>query len=282
SILGLTTSLAVAVVGQALDRINFPFNYQVVFLGLSLGGLVSYYYSSHIELPDADPPPRAIGLSLLQRVRGYTDLVRAEPAFVSFMIKRFVFLSGSTLALPLFPLYFVREVKADDAWIGIISMAQTGVLLFGYLFWARQTRQRGSRFVLLCTTFGLTLYPLLTAFTHDVQWIVLYAGISGIFQAGLDLVFFDELLKTFPARYSATFVSFAQMLQFLSTVASPLVGTMLADQIGLGGALVVSAGLRLAGFGLFLWGKEIGAKPPVAQPVQVQQAAVQPSAGGGR
>ena len=273
SILGLTTSLAVAAVGQTLERISFPFNYQVVFLGLSLGGLVSYYYSSHITLPDADPPPRAAGISLLQRVRGYADLVRAEPAFVSFMVKRFVFLSGTTLALPLFPLYFVREVGADDGWIGIISMAQTGVLLFSYLFWARQSRRRGSRFVLLWTTFGLTLYPLLTAFTHDVRWIVVYAGVSGIFQAGLDLVFFDELLKTFPARYSATFVSLAQMLQFLSTVASPLVGTLLADQIGLSGALVVSAGLRLAGFGLFAWGKEISAKPPVRS-VQVQPATI--------
>jgi hypothetical protein len=281
AILGLTTSLAVAAVGQTLDRISFPFNYQVVFLGLSLGGLVSYYYSSHIELEDADPPTRATGLSPLQRVRSYADLVRAEPAFVSFMIKRFVFLSGTTLALPLFPLYFVREVGADDGWIGIISMAQTGVLLFGYLFWARQSRQRGSRLVLLWTTFGLTLYPLLTAMTHDVRWIVVYAGISGIFQAGLDLVFFDELLKTFPARYSATFVSLAQMLQYLSTVASPLVGTMLADQIGLGGALVVSAGLRLAGFGLFAWGKEIRPKPEIGK-VQVQQTTVQRSAAGER
>ena len=273
AILGLTTSLAVAAVGQTLDRIIFPFNYQVVFLGLSLGGLVSYYFSSHIELPDADPPPRAVGLSPLQRVRSYADLVRAEPAFISFMVKRFVFLSGTTLALPLFPLYFVREVGADDGWIGIISMAQTGVLLFGYLFWARQTRKRGSRFVLLWTTFGLTLYPLLTAMTHDVRWIVVYAGVSGIFQAGLDLVFFDELLKTFPASYGATFVSLAQMLQYLSTVASPLVGTLLADHIGLGGALVVSAGLRLAGFGLFAWGKGISPKPGVSA-VHVQQASV--------
>ena len=124
--------------------------------------------------------------------------------------------------------------------------------------------------MLLWTTFGLTLYPLLTAFTHDVQWIMFYAGLSGIFQAGLDLVFFDELMKTFPARYSATFVSLAQMLQYLSTVASPLVGTLLADQIGLGGALVVSAGLRLAGFGLFAWGKEISPNRQCA--VQVAQA----------
>jgi hypothetical protein len=272
SILGLTTALAVAAVGQTLDQISFPFNYQVVFLGLSLGGLVSYYYSNQIKLPDAEPPPRAVGVSPLQRIRVYADLVRAEPAFISFMIKQFVFLSGSSLALPLFPLYYVREVGADDGWIGVISMVQTGILVFGYLFWPRETRLRGSRFALLVTTFGLALYPLLIAMTHNVLWIVFYAGLSGIFQAGLDLVFFDELFKTFPGRYSPTFVSFAQMLQYVSTVAAPLIGTLIADRIGLGGALVVSAGLRLAGFGLFAWWK--GSTPKLGfRTAQAEQTA---------
>jgi hypothetical protein len=85
--------------------------------------------------------------------------------------------------------------------------------------------------------------------------IALYAGLSGIFQAGLDLVFFDELMKTFPAQYSATFVSLAQSLQYVSTVAAPLVGTYLADHIGISGALIVSGLLRFLGFAMFAWGK---------------------------
>jgi MFS family permease len=59
-------------------------------------------------------------------------------------------------------------------------------------------------------------------------------------------------MKTVPAEYSATFVSLAQSLQYLSAILAPLVGTWLADTIGLGGALLVSAGLRLLGFLLFL------------------------------
>ena len=251
TILGLTTTVTVAAVGLILDRLNFPLNYQVVFLGLSLGGLVSYYYSSHIDLPDAEPPPRAIGLSVRERFKGFVALIRNERAFVSFTAKRFVYMTGTALAAPLFPLYFVREVNATDAWIGIISTVQTGIMLLGYALWLRQSKVRGSRYVLLWTTFGLAFYPALTAFTRQVELIVLYAGLAGIFQAGLDLVFFDELMKTFPARYSATFVSLAQSLEHFSTIAAPLVGTLLADYIGLSGALLVSTGLRLLGFALF-------------------------------
>lgn len=254
SILGLTSAVTVALVGQVLDRIGFPLNYQLVFLGLSVGGLISFYYSSHIELPDAEVPERETGVSLTERFKGYTHLILEQREFVRFSIKRFVFLSGTMLSVPLFPLYYVREVGASDASIGFISTAQTSVLLIGYFLWTRESKLRGSRFVLLWTTLGLAIYPALVASTSSVPLIILLAGAAGIFQAGLDLVFFDELLKTVPPQYSATFVSLAQSMQFASAVLAPVVGTLLANQIGIGGALLVSAGLRLSGFLLFaLW-----------------------------
>jgi MFS family permease len=144
-------------------------------------------------------------------------------------------------------------VQANDTWIGFINMAQTAVVLIGYTFWVRQSRRRGGRFVLLWTTFSLALHPALTALTHNLALITLYAGLAGIFQAGLNLVFFDEQMKTFPPRYSATFVSLAQSLQYLAAAAAPLLGTLLAGYIGLDGALLVSTGLRFVGFGLFAW-----------------------------
>jgi len=255
SVIGITAAVTIALAGQILDRIVFPLNYQVVFIGLSLGAFISFYFSSRIELPDQELLPPARDQSVRERLRGFIALIRGQPAFTSFMYKRFIFFTGTALATPLFPLYFVREVHASDAWIGVINTAQNAVMLIGYLWWTRQSKQRGGRFVLLWTTFGLTLYPAFIAFTSDVQWIAIYAGIAGVFQAGLDLVFFDELLKTFPAKYSATFVSIAQSLQHMSTIAAPLIGTLLADQIGLSGALLVSASIRLIAFGLFLRGK---------------------------
>jgi hypothetical protein len=251
SVLGLTSAITVTVVGQILHRLSFPINYQLVFIGLWVGGAVSYYYARQIELPDVEPQPRTVGLSLPQRFKGYVNLIRGESAFVSFVAKRLVYVSGSTLAAPLFPLYYVREVQATDDWIGIINTAQTAIMLIGYFLWARQGRVRGSRFVLLWTTLGLSLYPALVASTYRVECIALFAGLAGIFQAGLDLVFFDELMKTVPDQYSATFVSLVQSLQYLLAIVTPLLGTWLADHIGIGGALVVSSMVRLVGFGLF-------------------------------
>lgn len=261
SILGFTTAITVAIMGQILDNLSFPFNYQVVFLGLSVGGLISFYFSSHIDLPDNEPLPVQPDLAWPERFKGFVRLIGSEPAFVSFTTKQFVYTTGTALATPLFPLYYVHDVQASDTWIGLINTAQTAIVLVGYYLWVRQSKRHGGRFVLLCTTFGLALHPALVAFSHQPVWIVLYAGLSGIFQAGLNLVFFDELMKTVPPRYSATFVSLAQSTTYLATVTAPIVGTLLADQIGLDMALVLSAVLRLIGFGLFAWDRKASRIP---------------------
>jgi hypothetical protein len=255
SILGLVTAITVAGVGLVLERIDFPFNYQLVFIVLSLGGIISYFYSRQIKLPDAETVPPQGGKTLVQRYRDLIGLTFSERSFVSFTFKQFVYLSGTLISVPIFPLYFVRVVNASDAWIGIINTAQTAVTLIGYFVWTRSSQLRGSRFVLLWTTLGLAFYPALVALTHRVGLIAFYAGLAGIFQAGLNLVFFDELMKTVPPKYSATFVSVAQSLQYFPAIVAPVVGTLFASHIGLGGALWLSAFLQVMGFALFAWEK---------------------------
>ena len=252
TIFGVTGVVGTFIVTRLINLISFPLNYAIMFLVLSLGGFLSFYFSRQIQLPDRVPPPISAGRSRLGGIRNYIDLLKANPAFVSFSAKRFVYFTAIVLSLPIMPLYLVREVHATDAQIGTVTMAMNLVMLAGYYLWPRVSRTRGGRFVLLATTFGMILYPALSAATSRVELIILYAGIAGLFQAGLDLVFFDELMKTVPEEHSATFVSLSQSMQYLATVLAPLLGTWLASYVGLGGALLVSAGIRLVGFLLFL------------------------------
>jgi len=252
AIFGLTGVIGTFIVTRLINLISFPLNYAIMFLVLSLGGFLSYYFSNQIHIPDQTPPPLIHSRSPREELRNYLSLLRANPAFVSFASKRFVYFSALVISLPIMPLYLVRDIHATDAQIGTVNMAMTLVMLVGYYLWPRVSRKRGARFVLLATTLGMALYPALSATTRRVDLIILYAGIAGVFQGGLDLVFFDELMKTVPAEYSATFVSLAQSMQYVSMIFAPLLGTWVANYIGLGGALWLSAGLRLLGFLLFL------------------------------
>ena len=252
AIFGLTGGIGTFIVTRVIDLIAFPLNYAIMFLVLSLGGFLSYYFSNKIQIPDQPVIQRTQSGASGRRATNYLALLRANPTFVSFASKRFVYLSALALSLPVMPLYYVHEVKATDSQIGTFNMTATILMLVGYFMWPRLSRWRGGRFVLLATTCGLILPPLLIASTTRAEFILLIAALSGLFQSGLDLVFFDELMKTVPPEHGATFVALAQSMQYSSTVLAPLIGTWLAGFIDLGGALWFSAGLRLIGFLLFL------------------------------
>ncbi len=251
AIFGLTGVIGTFIVTRLIDLIAFPLNYAIMFLVLSVGGFVSFYFSNQIHVADQTPPSVFIGSSA-DGLRNYVTLLRANPAFVSFISKRFIYFSALVLVQPIMPLYLVRAVHATDGQIGTVTMMTTLIMLVGYFLWPWLTRRRGSRLVLLATTFGMIFYPALSAATTNINMIILYAGVAGLFQAGIDLVFFDELMRTFPVEYSAMFVSLAQSTQYISMILAPLLGTWLANYIGLGGALRLSAGLSFVGFLLFL------------------------------
>ena len=252
TIFGLTGVIGTFIITRLIDLITFPLNYAIMFMVLSLGGFFSFYFSRKIQLRDQVTPPLPISRSPGQNSSNYIRLMREHPAFLSFSSKRFVYFSAIVLSQPIMPLFLVHQVHATDSQIGAVNMTLTLIMLVGYFLWPRVSRKRGGRFVLLATTLGMTLYPALSAAAPQINLIIIYAGIAGLFQAGLDLVFFDELMKTVPTEYSATFVSLAQSMQYLSMIVAPLAGTWLADYIGLGGALWLSAALRLFGFLLFL------------------------------
>ncbi len=253
SILGLTTAVTVALAGQVLDRIAFPLNYEIVFVLLSLGALVSFYYSSHIVLPDQVAPPPAEPGALRKRISEALNHVRGYPLFVRQTISVFVFRLGLSLALPLFPLYYVRNLNVSDASIGWINTVQGSVLIVAYFFWSRISRNLGARFALLTTTLGLALYPLMVALTTSVEGVIMLAGFAGIFQAGIDLVFFDALVSSLPNESSPTFVGIYQTTGNLALFLGPLIGTLLANQITIPGALIAAAVVRLAGFATFFF-----------------------------
>jgi len=252
AIFGLNGVIGTFMVTRLIDLISFPLNYAIMFMVLSLGGFFSFYFSRKIQLPDQVPPLLPNSSSPRQNLSHYITLLRENPAFLSFSTKRFVYFSALVLSQPILPLFLVHDVHATDGQIGTVNMTLTLVMLIGYFLWPWVSRRRGGRFVLLATTLGMTFYPALSAATPQINLIILYAGIAGLFQAGLDLVFFDELMKTVPSEYSATFVALSQSMQYLSMIIAPLLGTWLSDYIGLGGALWLSAGLRLLGFLLFL------------------------------
>lgn len=261
--LGISTAAIVALAGWSLEQFPFPLNYQLVFIGSFAGGLLSFAFSSRIDIPDNDPAEAAetAAHSRGERLREGLAALRENRPFSNFLLSQFVFRSGLTLALPLFPLYWVRDVHAGDAWIGLINTVNNGVLLVAYLMWSSISHRRGAMPVLRVCAFGLALYPLATGLSSSATPLPLYAGLAGIFTAGIDLVLFDLVLRTCPPRHTASYIALYQTTTYIATFIAPTIGTLLADTYGTAAALFVAAGLRFAGALLFVL-LRVGAEQP--------------------
>lgn len=252
SLMGLMTALTLAVVGDALERLPFPLNFQLVFVAFSLTGVWAYQYGSRIRVPDHPPAARGRdGAPLAERVRVLGARVRTEHDFLSFEARRFVYAISATLVLPLVPLYYVRELDASDRWIGLIGTVQSLMLLVGYAFWRSQSRRRGAPFVLAVSMLGVAVYPALLSFSEWLPLVAILAGTGAIFSAGVSLAIFDRLMTTVPAGYGVTFNAIDTTVVNVAGASAPLMAALLAGQIGIDGALLVAAGVGLVGAGLF-------------------------------
>ncbi len=276
SYMGLTMAITVSIIGLFLDRIPFPINYAIAFISFSLGGIASYLFSRQFRIPRVDPPPRSADHpSLAERFRRARALVRSQPAFLHYSLRQLVYVSGTRLALPLIPLYYVTVVKAPDAWIGIIATGQSLALLSGYQFWKRQSRLRGTRILLLIVMLVTSLYPAALSLTEQMAVVAVLATIASFFSAGVDLILFDELMRTVPRQYGVTFASIDTTLVNMATIVMPLVGAAISGLAGIETALRFSAFLSLCGLVLFVQAaRRRGSAPPTGS----QAAAVTRSA----
>lgn len=252
TVLGITTAVIVFLVGQFLDLVVFPLNYQLMLIILSAGGLISYIFSRRIILEPTLSPTVEKNTRIKDSVKEYIVLIRKEKPFLSFASKRLIYLLGFSMTIPLLPMYFVREVHASDGWIAAINTTKLIIMVFGYFFWTNIQSHKGSKPVLLLSTLGVALYPILVGTSTSVWAIVVLAVVLGVFQSGLDLVFFEELMKTIPVAYSPTFVSFAQSIQFLSSIIAPFLASFIAEKFGLSSALILAGIIQFTGFLLFV------------------------------
>ena len=249
SIAVLTTALTVAVAGRVLDVLPFPLNYQVVLIVLSLAGPMSLYLMTRLRMPEREiPPPPPVSLPVRARAASVVDLIRGQPAFVSFISSLLPFSIGTRMALPLIPLFYVTTLSATDGEVGLIATVQSFALLSGYLLWTRLWRRRGGRIILLVCGLGIACYPASLAISREIGLVLVVTALASLFSAGLQLVLFDELMHRVPAAYSPTFLAVEQNVSHIAGLSGPLLGAALAAALGLPVALGIASTISVVGY----------------------------------
>jgi len=279
AIAGVATTISVALGGQLLDLLPFPGNFAVLFAAISLAGFASYSLSRTIVIDDRARVRPPAGEPIRAMLGGIVGLVRGHRSFVRYELRALVYTAGVGITAPLLPLFYVHEVGAPDAWIGIIGAAQSAGGVLGYVSARRISLRRSGATVLLPSLLAVALVPAGQAAIGWLPAVATLAFVSGLGAAGTQLALFDRLLNAIPRAHGVTFSSVDQSLQNLGLILAPNVGGVLAATIGVREGLVVAA--LVIGLAFALFAIDLGAwqLPALSRRVRVAQRTSIPDAG---
>jgi MFS family permease len=175
------------------------------------------------------------------------------------------------MAVPLFPLHWVRTLNADDYAIGTVSMVQSVTLLFGYTLGTYFATKFNARVAILrICAIALGIYPLITALVGSMEPLIFVAALWGIATAGIELVIIDILLDSCPPGQVTAVMPAYQLVMFGVNLIAPIAGTWLARSTDSTTALIVAAALHFLGAALFILFK-IGVKQANPTPIHASQ-----------
>jgi len=235
-----TMSIGMLLAGQWLNRIVFPLNYQVMYLLGFLASMVSLYYLVRVQVHDAPSRPHVAGAarSLGAQWRTLRQVARDQGDFVRIMVDTLLYGLGAWTAAPLYILYFVRELDATDAWIGLHGTVANVSAIAGYALWRRLVERWGESKTLKRTVMGAGLYPLLVGLSPALTPILFAAGLNGLITPGVNLSHFNTLLKICPADRRPSFIGLYTTVMNAGAFLCPLIGVALAGRFGLAPTMI--------------------------------------------
>lgn len=263
-VLSVTFMLTSLVSGYLLDRISFPLNYQIIFLIGFIGAAMSSFHlyfvkslpgRSHAETATRQPltPSNEAGAR-----PGWIQALRLDiwkTPFRATLLVMLAFHVAQYLALPIFPLYFVRTLKLSDEALGIGTALFYLTVLLGSTQLNRLVSRLGHKDVTGWGVVGMALYPGFLAISSQVWHYYAVSVLGGLVWALVGGASANYVIEKCPENDRPAYLSWYNIILNASVLLGSLLGPALAGQISLPTALIVIGILRaVAGLIILKWG----------------------------
>jgi predicted MFS family arabinose efflux permease len=247
-----------------LEHLPFPAGYQVVFgigfLGAAMSSLHLYFIKplpSRSSVLPPRPQPVAIKQALSPRQQLQTairfDIWRTS--FRNTLLVFFAFHLAQYMALPIFPLFQVRQLQLTDDQIGLGTSLFYLTVLLGSTRLNEMIRDFGHRVVTGISVSGLAMYPLLLALSRnpvDFYWTSILGGLNYAMLIGS---YANYLLEEIPIEDRPAHLAWYNVILNAAILIGSLSGPLFLQGLGLATALFVIALLRfLSGIAILKWG----------------------------
>ncbi len=249
--------------GYLLNRLPFPAGYQIIFLIGAVAALMSSFHIFFIRplKKESTSPPSAPQPDLVARAKSSPGLASAlrldiwKTPFRNVLLVLLALHLTHALTTPIYPLYNVRVLHLTDDNIGIGTALFYLTMLLGSFRFRRLAHYFGNKKVTGFGMIGMSIYPLLLAFSKTVGHFYIVSLLGGFTWAFVNGAYANYMLERIPATDRPSHLAWYNIIMNIALLSSSLVAPLIAVKLGLVGALLLFGILRvLAGLGILRWG----------------------------
>lgn len=253
-IMNLVGTTLTVLAGLVLDRLRYPFGYQIFFTTAFLLGMIELYVFNKIEEPEPEGlattckagPPKG-DLSITKMIGGLINQFTTQPRFVRYMMASILFYFSWQIAWPLFSWYQVKVLHANNLWVSVLSLMNTGGSLVGYGFWVKVLNRHGNLKTLFYASSFIFIVPAIYAFSHSLYIVAAFNLIVGAIFSGVNLALFNALLEVTPEERKTSYIAYYNTAITISSIVAPIAGVGLLNIMNFQWAFIICAILRILG-----------------------------------
>jgi MFS family permease len=285
ALLAISLMITSLISGLLLQYLPFPLGYQIVFAvgfagaaassfhlwfvgqatnvlpkGRQNGGSMGEYARPGMARSWGDGLRAIVGLRFLTRGRG-AHLLRLEiwrGPFAPLLIVLFFFHLAQFLAIPIFPIFWVRELQLSDMAISLGNGLFYLAALIGSTQLGRLTERWGNYRLSVAGTVVICLYPLLMALSKDAMLFWAASFLGGFALPLIGGALGNYLLERIPEDDRPAHLAWYSLAVNTAALGGSLLGPLIGSWTGLRTALFLFTGLRLlAAVAVWRWGKPV-------------------------
>ncbi|MFH5836693.1 MFS transporter [Proteiniclasticum sp. C24MP] len=178
--------------------------------------------------------------------------VFSHKEYVSFLACSLLFHFGWQMGWPLFNVYQIKYLGADEMWLTLINVLSSIFMVISFTQWKKIIKKFDYKLAIALATLGMGLTPILYILSENLVTLTFMQPVTGFFTAGTIVVVLGSLLAASPDEYRTMSVAVHATLTSVTLAVAPLVGTYIQEVLSIQGALFVSSSLRLLGSFVFL------------------------------
>lgn len=154
---------------------------------------------------------------------------------------------GWQMGWPLYSIYTIRDLGADEGWLSIINIASMTTMFIGHHYWHRLIERYGNPKIVAICTVGMAITPLLYIASKDLYTLTFMAALSGVFTSGTITVLVSSVLEVIPLKNRMIYMGVYTTMTNITLAIAPIVGHSILTTRSIQMALLATAVFRLIG-----------------------------------